>query len=182
MGEPPPTPEHTASVSLPDAAPSSAAPSAARPSASAAAGLPDDPLLTMPLTDVRTGEAFTLAELVTDGPVFVETMAIWCANCRAQMHEVTAAHDLADFSSVSIDVEPAEAAGDLAAYAEREGYDWPFALADAELATELRNRFGTEILFPPGMPKLFIGTVGQIELLPLGELLTATAIADLVEG
>jgi thiol-disulfide isomerase/thioredoxin len=182
MGEPSPTPEHTPSVSMPEPATSSAAPSAADPSASAAAGLPDDPLLTMPLTDVRTGEAFTLAELVADGPVFVETMAIWCANCRAQMHEVTAAHDLADFSSVSIDVEPAEAAEDLAAYAEREGYDWPFALADAELATELRNRFGTEILFPPGMPKLFIGTDGQIELLPLGELLSASAIADLVEG
>jgi thiol-disulfide isomerase/thioredoxin len=182
MGEASPTPEHTLSVSMEDPVTSSAAPSTADASASAAAGLPDDPLLTMSLTDVRTGEEFTLAELVADGPVFVETMAIWCANCRAQMHEVTAAHELADFSSVSIDVEPAEAAEDLAAYAEREGYDWPFALADAELATELRNRFGTEVLFPPGMPKLLIGADGRIELLPLGELLSASAIAELVEG
>ena len=62
----------------------------------------DDPLLAMTLTDVRTGEPFTLAELSADGPVIVETMAIWCTNCRSQMHEVTAAHDLAEFHSVSI--------------------------------------------------------------------------------
>ena len=136
----------------------------------------------MSLTDVRTGDEFTIAELAADGPVIVETMAIWCTNCRAQMHEVTAAHDLADFRSVSVDVEPSEAAADLAAYAEREGFDWPFVLADADLATELRNRFGTEVLFPPGMPKLLIGADGEVELLPLGELLSASDIAALVDG
>ena len=72
--------------------------------------------------------------------VFVEPMAIWCTNCRQQMHQVTAAHELADFHSVSIDVEPTEIAEDLVAYAAREGFDWPFVLADAELATALRER------------------------------------------
>lgn len=160
-------------------APASA--SAAAPSPSEAATV-DDPLLAMTLTDVRTGEPFTLAELAADGPVIVETMAIWCTNCRSQMHEVTAAHELAEFHSVSIDVEPAEVAEDLAAYAEREGFDWPFVLADATLATELRERFGTGVMVPPGMPKLLIDPDGTIELLPLGELLSAGEIAALVEG
>lgn len=160
-------------------APASA--SAAAPSPSEAARI-DDPLLAMTLTDVRTGEPFTLAELAADGPVIVETMAIWCTNCRSQMHEVTAAHELTEFHSVSIDVEPAEVAEDLAAYAEREGFDWPFVLADATLATELRERFGTGVMVPPGMPKLLIDPDGTIELLPLGELLSADEIAALVEG
>ena len=142
----------------------------------------DDALLAIELQDVRSGETFTLGELAADAPVIVETMAIWCTNCRQQMHQVTAAHELADFHSVSIDVEPAEIAEDLVAYAEREGFDWPFVLADAALATALRDRFGTEVLFPPGMPKLLVRTDGSVELLPLGDLLSADEIAALVTG
>jgi thiol-disulfide isomerase/thioredoxin len=142
----------------------------------------DDPLLAIELLDVRTDETFTLGELAADGPVIVETMAIWCTNCRAQMHEVTAAHELAEFHSVSIDVQSDELAEDLVAYAEREGFDWPFVLADAQLATTLRDRFGTEVLFPPGMPKLLVRPDGSVELLPLGDLLSADEIAALVTG
>lgn len=160
--------------------PASTGEATAEPSPTASAY--DDPLLALELRDVRTDATFTLGELAANGPVIVETMAIWCTNCRSQMHEVTAAHDLAEFHSVSIDVEPAEAAEDLVAYAAREGFDWPFVLADAQLATALRDRFGTEVLFPPGMPKLLIRPDGSVELLPLGELLSAQQIADLVAG
>ena len=181
-----------ASVPPPAATPSEEAP--ATTASAAASDAPDDPtaaptpvafddaLLAIELRDVRSGETFTLGELAADAPVIVETMAIWCTNCRQQMHQVTAAHELADFHSVSIDVEPSEVAEDLVAYAEREGFDWPFVLADAELATALRERFGTEVLFPPGMPKLLVRTDGSVELLPLGDLLSADEIAALVTG
>lgn len=142
----------------------------------------DDPLLVRELVDVRTGAAFTLAELAADGPVIVQTMAIWCSTCRAQMHEVTAAHGLADFHSVSIDVEPTEIAGDLAAYADQQGFDWRFALADAELANLLRDRFGTAVLNPPGTPKILIRRDGSVELLPIGDQLSAQELAELVGG
>jgi thiol-disulfide isomerase/thioredoxin len=181
-----------ASVSPPFAAASASDASPSASASPAATEAPDDPtptpvafddaLLAILLRDVRSGETFTLGELAADAPVIVETMAIWCTNCRQQMHEVTAAHALADFHSVSIDVEPAEIAEDLVAYADREGFDWPFVLADAELATALRDRFGTEVLFPPGMPKLLVRTDGSVELLPLGDLLTADEIAALVTG
>jgi thiol-disulfide isomerase/thioredoxin len=160
--------------------PASMGEATAEPSLSAAAF--DDQLLAMELRDIRSGEVFTLGELAADGPVIVETMAIWCTNCRQQMHQVRAAHELADFHSVSIDVEPTEIAEDLVAYADREGFDWPFVLADAQLATALRDRFGTEVLFPPGMPKLLIRPDGSVELLPLGDLLSADELAALVTG
>lgn len=185
------TSDPPASDRTPSSATASEAPPAASgfPEASDEPGEPtstpvafDDALLAIELRDVRGGETFTLGELAADAPVIVETMAIWCTNCRQQMHQVTAAHALADFHSVSIDVEPSEIAEDLVAYADREGFDWPFVLADAELATALRDRFGTEVLFPPGMPKLLIGTDGSVELLPLGDLLSADEIAALVTG
>ena len=139
-----------------------------------------DPLLALELIDVRDGTSFTLGELAADGPLIVETMAIWCSNCRQQQGEVRAAHDLVEFHSVSIDVDPTEVSEDLTAYADREAFDWPFALADADLANMLRDRFGTAVLNPPSMPKLLLRPDGSIELLPLGELLVAEEIAALV--
>jgi len=169
-----PTPGPSFEVSPGDPSPSAAVDPTSTP------GAFNDGLLAIELRDVRNGETFTLGELAADAPVIVETMAIWCSNCRQQMHEVIDAHALADFHSVSIDVEPAEVAEDLVAYAAREGFDWPFVLADAQLATTLRERFGAEVLFPPGMPKLLIRADGSVELLPLGELLSADTIAALV--
>jgi hypothetical protein len=160
--------------STPAATPSS------QPSASEAVA--GDPLLHVELVDVRDGTTFTLGALATEGPLIVETMAIWCSNCRQQQHEVVAAHGLAEFGSVSIDVDPTEIADDLTAYAAREGFEWPFVLADAELAGMLRDRFGTGVLNPPGMPKLLVRPDGTIELLPLGDLLAAEEIAAIVGG
>ncbi|MGH2385982.1 MAG: hypothetical protein ACRDGB_13175, partial [Candidatus Limnocylindria bacterium] len=85
---PPAQPTLPAVESMPTAAepsPSSTVaatpPNQPSPSASAAAA---DPLLAMELVDVRDGTTFTLADLAVDRPLIVETMAIWCSNCRQQ--------------------------------------------------------------------------------------------------
>lgn len=148
----------------------------------AAPALDSDPLHRLVLTDVRNGEELTLGQLAAERPVLLETMAIWCTNCRAQMHRVIEAHAVADFHSISLDVDPGEQPDDLAAYAEREGFDWPFAMADAELMSQLRERFGTAVANPPSMPKILFRTDGSIELIGLGELYTAQQIADAVGG
>ena len=56
------------------------------------------------------------------------------------------------------------------------------ATVDDGILDALRDRFGTEVLFPPGMPKLLVRTDGSVELLPLGDLLSADEIAALVTG
>lgn len=152
----------------------------ASPSATGPAVLTGDPLHGIALVDVRSGTTVTLGALAAEKPLLVETMAIWCTNCRGQMHEVRAAHELADFHSVSIDVEAYEVPADLAAYADQQGWDWPFVKADAATATALRDRFGTEVLFPPGMPKILFRPDGSVELLPLGVEMPAADIAALV--
>ena len=88
-------------------------------------------------------------------------MAIWCTTCLAQQREVVAAHDATDFHSVGIDVDPNERPEDLAEYAEREGFDWRFAMANAELVSALRDRFGTAVANPPSMPKILFRTDGR---------------------
>ncbi len=129
---------------------------------------PADPLLAVELTDVRSGETFTLGELATSGPVLLESMAVWCSNCRAQQHEVARAHEAGGFTSVSLDVDLSEAPGDLAAYADREGFDWRFAMADADLYRLLQERFGVAATNPPSTPLIVIEADRTVRPLEFG--------------
>jgi thiol-disulfide isomerase/thioredoxin len=126
----------------------------------------------MELTDVRSGETFTLADLAADGPVLVETMAIWCTTCRAQMREVVAAHGMAEFTSVGIDVDPNERPDDLAAYVQGEGFDWPFVKADGVLVDLLTDRFGFGVTHPPSTPT-FVLTADGIRALEFNRVRSA---------
>ena len=130
---------------------------------------PEDPLLGVELTDVRSGETFTLGELAaTSGPVLLEPMAVWCSNCRAQQHEVVRAHEIGEFASVSLDVDLSELPSDLAAYADQEGFDWWFAMADVDLYRSLQDRFGVAVTNPPSTPLIIIAADGSIRPLEFG--------------
>ena len=126
---------------------------------------------------MRSGETFSLAELAADKPVLLETMAIWCTTCLSQQREVVRAHDLGDFHSVGIDVDPNERAPDLAAYADREGFDWRFAVADRELAGLLTERFGFEVTNPPSTPT-FVISDGTIRALEFGHVRSAEELIE----
>jgi thiol-disulfide isomerase/thioredoxin len=167
---PPPTPMPTASEApAPDAG--SQAPSPTDGSIAA------DPLLALELVDVRTGVTFTLADLAADQPVLVETMAIWCTTCLSQQREVVRAHEIHEFASVGIDVDPNEEATDLAAYADREGFDWHFVVADRELVRLLTERFGFEVTNPPSAPT-FVVSSGSIRALDFGRIRSAEELID----
>lgn len=151
----------------------------ATPEASAAA----DALLAVALTDVRSGESFTLAELSADQPVLLEPMAVWCSNCRAQQHEVKRAHADGSFVSVSLDVDLSESAADLAAYADREGFDWQFAMADTDLYRLLQERFGVAVTNPPSTPLIVIEPGGVVRPLEFGQgTRSAEALLAELEG
>jgi len=168
------------SVAAPDPTTNPSAGMTAEPSGSATATdepATGDALLTFELVDVRTGETFTLADLSTEKPVLLETMAIWCTTCLSQQREVVQAHDMADFHSVGIDVDPNERAPDLADYAEREGFDWRFVLADRELVRLLTERFGFEVTNPPSTPT-FVVSDGTIRALPFGRVRSADELVD----
>ncbi|MGH8732127.1 MAG: TlpA family protein disulfide reductase [Burkholderiales bacterium] len=146
---------------------------AASPTASPSeAATAADPLLTFELVDVRTGATFSLGDLAAEKPVLVETMAIWCTTCLAQQRAVVDAHALADFHSVGIDVDPNERAADLAEYAEREGFDWRFAMADPQLVALLTERYGFGVTNPPSTPTFVVAERG-IRALEFGQVRSA---------
>jgi hypothetical protein len=179
-GSPSDAPMRSAAASSPPAASTSPSDAASDAPPASSTPLSSDPLHALVLTDVRTGEEISIGALASDKPLLLETMAIWCSNCRAQQSNVVAAHNQADFHSISLDVDPGEKPGDLAAYSEQQGFDWHFAMASAELLGQLRERFGTAVAVPPGMPKILFRTDGSIEMIGLGELYTAQQIADAV--
>lgn len=139
-------------------------------------------LLDRELVDVRSAERFTLRQLAAERPVLLETMAVWCTTCLRQQSEVLHAHDLADFHSVGIDVDPNESPEDLARYAERTGFDWRFVKADRELLALLQEAFGVASTNPPSTPTFIITTDG-IRALPFGQVRSAhDLIAELTGG
>ncbi|MEP6468226.1 MAG: redoxin family protein [Chloroflexota bacterium] len=157
--------------------PPTSEPAGSPPASPSAAPADTDPLLALELVDVRTGTTFTLGELAAEKPVLVEAMAIWCTTCLAQQREVVDAHESVDFHSVGIDVDPNERAENLADYAEREGFDWRFAMADPQLVQLLTERYGFGVTNPPSTPTFVISAEGGVRALEFGRVRSADELA-----
>jgi thiol-disulfide isomerase/thioredoxin len=125
---------------------------------------------TTPLEDVRTGKSFTVDEL-RGKLVAIEPMAIWCSSCRTQQREVVAAlaaTDSNDLVFIGLDVDRNEEPEALAAYAQREGFDWTFVVATPDVARSLADTFGPQVLSPPSTPLLLVGPDGDVIQLHFG--------------
>jgi hypothetical protein len=123
------------------------------------------------LTDIHTGEAFVLADY-KGKVILVETMAVWCSSCLKQQEQVKALHALLgerdDLISVGLDIDPNEDGEDLKAFTEKNGFDWIYASAPAEIAREIGNLYGAQFLNPPSTPMLVIDRKGEAYPLPFG--------------
>ena len=123
------------------------------------------------MTDVRTGQHFTIQDF-HGKVVLLETMAVWCPTCRAQQDEVKRLHDLvgdrSDLVSISVDVDMGEDAATLKDYATTLGYGWHVAVAPLLVARALGNLYSAEYLDPPASPMLFVDRSGAVYTLPYG--------------
>jgi peroxiredoxin len=123
------------------------------------------------LTDVNTGESFKVADF-HGKVVLVETMAVWCPTCFTQQKEVQTLHELLgmrdDLVSLGLDIDPNETADILKAYTNKNGFDWLYAVAPAEVAREIGHLYGDQFLNPPSAPMLIIDRQGQVHPLPFG--------------
>ena len=126
---------------------------------------------TIPLTDVRSGETFTLADFAGK-TVFVEPMATWCTNCRRQLLNVSQAKaqlgDSEDVVFVALSVETTISDADLLDYTEQTGYFFTFAVATPEMIVSLVDTFGQSITNPPSTPHFIIRPDGSTTELSTG--------------
>ncbi len=126
---------------------------------------------TIQLTNARSGETFTLADFAGK-TVYVEPMATWCPLCRGQQQRVVSVYnDLGqggDTLFISLSVGENIGDADLAAYAEREGFGWTFAIASPEMMAALSDAFGRVILSPPSTPHFIIYPDGRVSDLTTG--------------
>ena len=123
------------------------------------------------LTDASTGRAFTVNDF-KGKVVLVETLAMWCSNCKKQQVQVKALHTLLgerdDFISLGLDIDLNENAADLKGYVESNGFDWLYAVAPLDVAREISTLYGDQFLNPPSTPMLVIDRHGAAHPLPFG--------------
>ena len=143
----------------------SAGPSHAAPTPNAAAeSLQMHPWATATLTDVSTGETFTIAQLAGK-PIFIESMAIWCSNCRAQQARFAEAFSKMApgiASYVVLTVDPSETAEDLARYKADRGFTGYYAVAGKDVTRALEAEFGPNAINPPSVPLVFVSATGEV--------------------
>jgi len=126
----------------------------------------------MELTDVVTGETYTMNDFAGK-VVLVETMAMWCPNCLVQANEVRKMHEALgnpeDLVSVSLDVDFNEDEASLKEYVEQYDFDWRFSVAPLQVARALGNLYSAQYLNPPLSPMLIIDRNGEVHLLDYGK-------------
>lgn len=125
----------------------------------------------MELTDVQTGETFTMNDYAGK-VVLLETMAMWCPTCLLQAGHVQRLHEALgspdDLISVSLDVDMNEDAETLKSYAADYGLDWHVAIAPLLVARALGNLYSAQYLNPPLAPMLIIDRAGEVHQLAYG--------------
>ncbi len=125
----------------------------------------------IPLTDVQTGESFTIDDFAGK-VVLLETMAMWCPNCLFQANEVRKLHELLgnpdDLISVSLDVDSNEDEAALKEYTQEFGFDWRFVIAPLEIQRDLGNLYTAQYLNPPLSPMMIIDRDGNVHHLEYG--------------
>lgn len=138
----------------------------------------------LPLTNAQTGETFTLADFAGK-TVFVEPMATWCSNCRAQqgyVREAMAQVNADDFVFISLSVGENVTNSTLATYATNNDFPQIFVVAGTNFTSALVDEFGFTVTSPPSTPHFTISPIGTVSSLSTGfhqadalveELLTA---------
>jgi len=123
------------------------------------------------MTNVQTDEPFTINDL-KGKVVLVETMAIWCTNCKQQQGQVKALHALLgqrdDFVSLGLDIDPNENSDALKVYVDKNGFDWYYAVPSKDVSREIASLYGDQFLNPPSTPMLIVDRQGVAHPLPFG--------------
>lgn len=138
---------------------------------------------TLAVTNAATGESLSLGDF-KGKTVFVEPMATWCSNCRAQQGNVREAKAQLgdDVVFVGLSLETTLPAESLARYAQDNGFDWTYAVMSEELLAGLVDEFGRSITSAPSTPHFIIRPDGSFSELSTGIHSVEEIIAQVQEA
>jgi thiol-disulfide isomerase/thioredoxin len=128
------------------------------------------------LTTVRGEESFSIGGL--DGPVVIQSFAVWCPKCQQQSEELAKLGDSA--TVVGLNTDPNEDAEKVRQHAESNGFDWRFAVAPTGMTDSLIDQFGTTVTNAPSTP-VIVACEGNAEFLS-GEINPADEVATFAEN
>lgn len=110
---------------------------------------------TIELETVRGSETFTIEELAADGPLLVETFAVWCSNCLRQQETLVDFHDAnPDVPTIAVDIDQNEDASKVRQHANDHGFDWRYAVAPPEWTKSVTTAYGSSMANAPRVPML----------------------------
>ena len=160
--------------------------SAQRGSAQAATTTPPAVWLQTELTDVNSGETFTLADFAGT-PILLESFAVWCPVCLSQQLQIEGLHSTPiSFVSVSVDTDPHESAAEVVCHTPHHGfadYDhWHYAVAPVALTRALVSAFGPVVASVPSAPVILICADQSARLLRSGVKRVAELEQELQRG
>jgi thiol-disulfide isomerase/thioredoxin len=134
------------------------------------------------LTDTITGDTFKISDFEGQ-TVMLETFAVWCPTCLQQQKEM---EELAGIEPsvihISLDTDTNEDAELVKDHAERNGFDWYFAVAPIEMTESLIDEFGLGVVNAPSAPVILICNDQSTRLLDRGLKQTDELIMELEEG
>lgn len=126
------------------------------------------------LSTVRGDETFTIDGL--DGPVVLQSFAVWCPKCEQQSDNL---RDLDDsYTVVSLNTDANEDAATVREHANDNGFEWRFAIASTELTNGLISEFGPSVANAPSTP-IIVACDGGSTAYSSGSIVTADEIASL---
>lgn len=121
--------------------------------------------------DAATGQPFAISDFAGK-VVLVETMAMWCSNCKAQQKQIIQLHEMLgdreDFVSVGVNIDPQEDLGMLSSYVDENGFDWYYGVASDEVIADISSSLGGQFLNPPSVPIVLVDKDGNLHTLPFG--------------
>lgn len=109
------------------------------------------------LKDVLTGSTFKISDF-KGKPILLESFAVWCPTCRKQQEKIKELHeDVGDsVISISLDTDPNEDTSKVIGHANKNDFDWLFAVSPTAVTQELIDEFGISVVNAPGAPVVLI--------------------------
>ena len=137
---------------------------------------------TTELTDVRTGEVFSVSTY-PDRPVLIQTFTITCPVCMMQQEEITRLEreGTVPFVLIALDVDPNGDDESLLRYTERKGYTGWYARSPPGMTRSLVDQFGMAVLSPAQAPLILVCPDGPAGLLPPG-IKSAADLSEVLSG